>query len=140
MQKNRCAYIDSKHRITLSETETAKPQANEVLIQIKANGICGSDIKFYKEGRLGNFIVTAPYIPGHEACGTVICTGSGVTNVLPGDKVVIEPGLPCTFCNFCKSGRYNLCPDVVFLSAPPIILSRPSYRAYHKTKTLLPSI
>jgi L-iditol 2-dehydrogenase len=85
-----------------------------------ANGICGSDIHFFKEGRLGNFIVTGPYVPGHEACGVVSSGGANVDNISPGDHVVIEPGIPCMGCSYCRSGRYNLCRNVVFLSAPPI--------------------
>ncbi len=84
------------------------------------NGICGSDIHFYHVGKLGNFVVTKPYVPGHEACGIVAATGTGVYGFSEGDHVVIEPGISCGSCSFCRSGRYNLCPQVIFLSAPPI--------------------
>jgi L-iditol 2-dehydrogenase len=87
---------------------------------VKANGICGSDLHFWREGRLGNFVVTRPYVPGHEAAGVVIELGEGVSGFKPGDRVVIEPGVPCGRCRHCRGGRYNLCPEVSFLSAPPI--------------------
>lgn len=97
------------------------PKDNEVLIRITSNGLCGSDIHFYKEGRLGPFVVNEPYIPGHEASGIVVEAGKSVRKGLKtGDRVVVEPGIPCRKCKYCKSGRYNLCRDVVFLSAPPI--------------------
>jgi len=93
---------------------------DEVLVQVTMNGLCGSDIHFYTHGALGPFKVTSPYIPGHEACGVVVeaaMTGAGPQ---VGQRVAIEPGIPCRRCEFCKSGRYNLCPDVVFMSAPPV--------------------
>jgi len=93
---------------------------DEVLVKISANGLCGSDIHFFEHGELGPFKVKEPYIPGHEACGTVVEAPS--TGKLPrvGRRVAIEPGIPCRRCALCKSGRYNLCRDVVFLSAPPV--------------------
>jgi L-iditol 2-dehydrogenase len=84
------------------------------------NGLCGSDIHFYEDGRLGPFRVTTPYIPGHEACGVVAKAAADGRGPGEGARVAIEPGIPCRRCRWCKSGRYNLCPDVVFLSAPPV--------------------
>jgi L-iditol 2-dehydrogenase len=117
---NRCLYLDSRHNLELRERPVPEPGTGEVLVKIQANGICGSDVHFYKEGRLGNFIVTQPYVPGHEASGTIALAGAGVKQFKEGDSVVIEPGIPCGCCFYCKSGRYNLCPDVVFLSALPV--------------------
>ncbi|KAB7503440.1 Sorbitol dehydrogenase [Armadillidium nasatum] len=83
-------------------------------------GICGSDVSYLTKGRIGDFIVKAPMIIGHESAGIVAKCGSAVKNLKPGDRVAIEPGVPCRYCEFCKSGRYNLCPDVVFLATPPV--------------------
>lgn len=117
---NRCAFLDSEHKFTLTERPVKKPADNEITVQIKANGICGSDIHFYHEGRLGNFIVTKPYIPGHEASGVITEAGRAVRGFYAGEHVVIEPGIPCGMCKYCRTGRYNLCREVVFLSAPPV--------------------
>ncbi len=117
---NRCAFLDASHKLSILEMEYPKPDEDQVVIKIMANGICGSDIHFYKDGRLGNFIVTDPYVPGHEASGVVVEIGSRVRDIQIGDPVVIEPGIPCGRCNYCRRGRYNLCKEVVFLSAPPI--------------------
>ncbi|HZJ57902.1 MAG TPA: alcohol dehydrogenase catalytic domain-containing protein [Clostridia bacterium] len=117
---NRGLFLDAEHRLKLREFPIPKPAGGELLVEIRANGICGSDVQFFKEGRLGNFEVTVPYIPGHEASGVVVGTGPDVKHFKEGDKVVVEPGFPCGRCPFCKTGRYNLCPDVIFLSAPPI--------------------
>lgn len=92
---------------------------DDVLVRITTNGLCGSDIHFYKEGKLGPFVVDRPYIPGHECAGVVVqAAASGGPAV--GTRVAIEPGIPCRRCALCKSGRYNLCADVVFMSAPPV--------------------
>jgi len=116
---NRCIFLDNKHNMVLKQCKIPMPADNEVLINIKANGICGSDIHFFVEGKLGDFVVTNPYIPGHESSGIIVKAGKLVKNFKPGDKGVIEPGIPCMHCAYCKSGRYNLCLDVKFLSAPP---------------------
>ena len=117
---NRMAYLDAEHRITMRQEAVPQAGAGEAVVRVRANGICGSDIHFYEAGRLGNFVVAEPYVPGHEACGVVAEVGEGVANVRPNDRVVIEPGIPCGRCALCRAGRYNLCADVVFLSAPPI--------------------
>ena len=117
---NRMVYLDAEHRLTIKEEPIPRPGPGQVLVQVKANGICGSDIHFWKDGRLGNFVVTRPYVPGHEASGVVAELGEGVVGLSSGDPVVIEPGVPCGRCARCRGGRYNLCPDVVFLSAPPV--------------------
>ena len=119
-RKNRRLFLNKEHELYLVEEAIPEPAENEVLIQIAANGICGSDIHFFHEGRLGNFVVDTPYVPGHEASGTIIKNGPFARRFPEGTRVVIEPGIPCGFCHFCKEGRYNLCPDVKFLSAPPI--------------------
>jgi L-iditol 2-dehydrogenase len=117
---NRGLYLDQNHQFTLVREAVPEPGPGEVLVRIQANGICGSDIHFFKDGRLGNFVVTRPYRPGHEASGTIARIGPGVVGLAPGIDVVIEPGVPCGHCDWCRGGRYNLCPDVVFLSAPPV--------------------
>lgn len=117
---NRMAYLDASHRFTIREEPVPRPGDGEVLVRIMANGICGSDVHFFHEGKLGNFVVEEPYVPGHEASGVVAGLGPGVRGLSVDDRVVVEPGIPCGRCGFCRDGRYNLCREVVFLSAPPI--------------------
>ncbi len=90
----------------------------EVLVQIAAVGVCGSDVHFYWDGRIGKRVVQKPMILGHESAGTVVAAGEKVTSIQPGDRVALEPGIPCRRCSYCKSGRYNLCPNVAFMAAP----------------------
>ena len=83
-------------------------------------GICGSDVHYWVHGRIGDFVVEAPMVMGHEASGLVVGVGEGVTSLQPGDRVAIEPGVPCRCCSFCKGGRYNLCRDMRFCATPPV--------------------
>lgn len=82
-------------------------------------GICGSDVHYLEKGRIGDFILTTPMIIGHEASGVVHQVGKSVKNLKVGDRVAIEPGVPCRYCEFCKTGKYNLCPDMIFCATPP---------------------
>ncbi|KIW99865.1 uncharacterized protein Z518_10793 [Rhinocladiella mackenziei CBS 650.93] len=91
----------------------------DVIIHIGQTGICGSDVHYWQRGRIGDFILNSPIVLGHESAGTVVEIGSAVTNLRVGDKVAIEPGVPCRHCNYCRSGSYNLCPDTVFAATPP---------------------
>ena len=93
---------------------------HEVLVRVEYVGICGSDLHYYETGRIGNYIVEPPFVLGHESAGTVVEVGSAVTHLAAGDRVSLEPGIACGHCEFCKSGRYNLCPDVVFFATPPV--------------------
>ena len=118
--KMKAAFLHAPRDLRLEEAEIPELRPDGVLIEVKANGICGSDIHFYEDGRLGPFVVDRPYIPGHESSGVVKKVGGEVDGLKPGDKVVPEPGIPCRRCAICKSGRYNLCPEGYFLSAPPV--------------------
>jgi len=93
--------------------------ADSVLINVKEIGVCGSDLHYYAEGRIGDHIVTGPHILGHEASGIVVETGRDVHGFAVGDRVSIEPGVPCMACDLCREGRYNLCESVHFSGAPP---------------------
>lgn len=104
----------------IRETPVPEPKAGEVLVKIEYVGICGSDVHYFKDGRCGDFVVDGELMLGHEAGGVVEKLGEGVTDLKVGDKVALEPGITCGHCEFCKSGRYNLCPDVVFLATPPV--------------------
>jgi L-iditol 2-dehydrogenase len=92
----------------------------DVLVKIRAVGVCGSDIHYYKYGRIGSYVVEKPMILGHESAGEVVKTGTGVTHLKVGDRVALEPGVPCGRCEYCRKGRYNLCAEVRFMATPPI--------------------
>ncbi len=96
------------------------PKNNEVLVKLEYVGICGSDLHYYETGRIGNYIVEPPFVLGHEPGGVVVEVGADVKHLKAGDRVALEPGKTCGHCEFCKTGRYNLCPDVVFFATPPV--------------------
>ncbi len=114
------AILSSPGSIVVEESEIPVPAHGEVLIKVGCVGICGSDIHAFESG---------PYIPpkdpgtkiglGHECCGVIEALGPGSGAFRVGDRVTIEPGLPCGKCRFCREGRYNLCVEMDFLATSP---------------------
>jgi L-iditol 2-dehydrogenase len=93
---------------------------HEVLVEVRSVGVCGSDVHYYEHARIGSFVVDKPLVLGHEAAGVVVATGSAASRHQIGDRVALEPGVPCRRCPHCQAGRYNVCPDVKFFATPPI--------------------
>lgn len=114
------AIMEDLRQISFISTPIPQIKADEVLVQIEYVGICGSDLHYYEAGRIGDFVVTPPFILGHETAGTIIQTGTAVTHLAVGDRVALEPGKTCGLCEFCQTGRYNLCPEVIFFATPPV--------------------
>lgn len=102
------------------ERDIPNPGKNEVLVKLEYVGICGSDLHYYENGAIGEYKVKSPFVLGHEPGGVVVEVGSEVEHLKVGDRVALEPGKTCGQCEFCKSGRYNLCPDVIFFATPPV--------------------
>eukprot|EP01095_Lingulamoeba_sp_RSL-Kostka_P013313 TRINITY_DN5498_c0_g1_i1.p1 TRINITY_DN5498_c0_g1~~TRINITY_DN5498_c0_g1_i1.p1 ORF type:complete len:353 (-),score=150.89 TRINITY_DN5498_c0_g1_i1:75-1133(-) len=126
-EKNQSAILYGVDDLRLEEVDIPEPGDDEVLIRMKAIGICGSDVHYWKHGRIGDFIVNEPMVLGHESAGQIVKIGANVTDLEVGDKVALEPGVPCYYCDQCLSGRYNLCKDVKFLATPPIHGSMQTY-------------
>ncbi|KAI5292645.1 hypothetical protein KEM52_006173 [Ascosphaera acerosa] len=82
-------------------------------------GICGSDVHYYEHGSIGDFVVKEPMVLGHESAGVIVKVGPAVTSLKVGDRVALEPGVPCRRCPFCKAGDYNLCIHMKFAATPP---------------------
>jgi L-iditol 2-dehydrogenase len=93
---------------------------SDVLVEVKAVGVCGSDVHYYEHGRIGAYVVRQPLILGHESAGIVVAVGAEVNQSRVGERVAIEPGIPDGICEQCRTGRYNLCPNVRFFGTPPI--------------------
>lgn len=117
--KMKVAVMNGIGKMGYEERPIPKVKDEEVLIQVEYVGICGSDLHYYENGRIGNYIVEPPFVLGHEPGGVVVEVGKEVTNLKVGDYVALEPGKTCGKCEFCKTGRYNLCPDVEFFATPP---------------------
>jgi L-iditol 2-dehydrogenase len=116
---NLSAVLLKKGDLQLEQRPIPKAGRNEVLLRIHSVGICGSDVHYLVNGCIGDFIVKAPMVLGHESSGIVAEVGEGVKHLKAGDRVAIEPGIPCRHCDYCKNGQYNLCPDIVFCATPP---------------------
>ena len=117
---NLAAVLDRPGSVRVEERPVPVPGPREVLVRIASVGVCGSDVHYFREGRIGDFVVTAPLVLGHEASGRVVELGPGASGPPAGTLVAIEPGVPCRHCDQCRAGRYNLCPYVRFLATPPV--------------------
>jgi L-iditol 2-dehydrogenase len=115
----RAAVLSAPGELTVEERPRPEPGPDEVLVAIEAVGICGSDVHYYEHGRIGDYVVEEPLILGHESAGVVEAVEDAVTDLQPGTRVALEPGVPCRTCEHCKAGDYHLCPDVTFMATPP---------------------
>jgi len=93
---------------------------HQVLVEVAAVGICGSDVHYFDHGRIADFVVEQPLVLGHEASGTIRALGAEVTGRTVGQRVALEPQETCGRCRQCLVGRYNLCPQVQFFATPPV--------------------
>jgi L-iditol 2-dehydrogenase len=129
---NRAAVLYAPGDLRVEERPMPEPGPREVLVEIAAVGVCGSDVHYYEHGRIGSFVVREPMILGHESAGRVAALGEGATKHAIGDRVTLEPGVPCGRCRECRAGRYNLCLDVRFFATPPIDGAFANYVTIHE--------
>jgi L-iditol 2-dehydrogenase len=130
--ENRAAVLHGPGDVRLEDRAIPEPGAREVLVQIAAVGVCGSDVHYYEHGRIGSFVVRQPMVLGHESSGRVVALGPGASKHAVGDRVALEPGVPCGSCRECRAGRYNLCRDVRFFATPPIDGAFANYVTIHE--------
>jgi len=114
------AVMEGIGKMGYTQRPIPTPKENEVLVKLEYVGICGSDMHYYETGAIGDYVVEPPFVLGHEPGGTVVEVGSSVKHLKVGDRVALEPGKTCGHCEFCRQGKYNLCPDVVFFATPPV--------------------
>ena len=115
----RVLELSAPSTLTLTERPLPQPGPGEVLVRMTCVGVCGSDTHYLTHGRIGSFEVDYPMVLGHEGAGVVEAVGEGVGSERIGQRVSIEPGVPCRACAPCLRGAYNLCPDMVFHATPP---------------------
>ena len=106
--------------LDLDTRPVPQPGPNEVLIQVAAVGVCGSDVHYYRHGRIGDFVIHDRLILGHELAGTIVAVGGRVDQNRVGQRVAVEPQTRCHTCDQCSAGRYNLCPNIKFFGTPPV--------------------
>lgn len=122
MKMQKAAFMNGLDNMVIKEVPVPEVGEKQVLVQLEYVGICGSDVHYYHSGVCGPYKVdlNEDFMLGHECAGTVVEVGPGVESLKVGDRVALEPGITCGQCEYCKTGRYNLCPDVVFLATPPV--------------------
>jgi L-iditol 2-dehydrogenase len=129
---NRAAVLTRPGEIVVEDRPLPEPGPREVLVEVTSVGVCGSDVHYFQHGRIGPHVVRAPLVLGHESAGRVAAMGEGVTKHAVGDRVTLEPGVPCGRCEQCRAGRYNLCPDVSFFATPPVDGAFTNHVAIHE--------
>lgn len=116
--KMKAAVMTGKRQMVIEERDIPQLKPDDVLVKIEYVGVCGSDLHFFKEGHIGDYIVDEPLVLGHESGGTIVEIGSNVKHLKVGDRVALEPGVMCGECELCKNGKYNLCENLDFMAVP----------------------
>ncbi|BCR89232.1 NAD(P)-dependent alcohol dehydrogenase [Aspergillus chevalieri] len=106
---------DIKDVVIEDRTKPELKDPYDVMVHVAQTGICGSDVHY----RIGDYVLTGPMVLGHESSGVVVETGSKVKDLKAGDRVALEPGIPCRRCKYCRKGSYHLCGDMIFAATPP---------------------
>ncbi|KAL6004617.1 hypothetical protein ACLOJK_005172 [Asimina triloba] len=118
--ENMAAWLVSINTLKIQPFKLPPLGPHDIKVRMKAVGICGSDVHYVKAMKLADFVVKEPMVIGHECAGIIEEVGSEVKNLAVGDRVALEPGISCSRCKHCKSGQYNLCPDMKFFATPPV--------------------
>lgn len=105
--------------LRVSTEPLPEPGPGEVLLRVRAVGVCASDVHYFNEGGIGDQVVQDPLVLGHEVGAEVAGIGPGVQDLRVGDRVAVEPGNNCGQCPACDAGLINLCPQVRFFGTPP---------------------
>jgi L-iditol 2-dehydrogenase len=116
----RACVLTRPRELRLEERPVPRPGPGQVLVGVRSVGVCGSDVHYYEHGRIGDFVVSAPLVLGHEVSGQIAAIGPGVEPARLGTRVAVEPGAACGRCDQCTAGRYNLCPAMAFFATPPV--------------------
>jgi L-idonate 5-dehydrogenase len=116
----RVCVLHAAKDLRLEERSVMPLEPDQVRVRFGAGGICGSDLHYYFEGRVGDFAVREPLILGHEVAGDVIEVGADVARVRVGDRVAVNPSQPCWRCRGCQSGRTNLCARMIFYGSAAV--------------------
>jgi len=113
------ALLTAPKTFELRDIPKPDRQEGEILVRVTAAGVCGSDLHFYSEGRIGEMVLTEPFVMGHECAGIVDEAGEFSSELPKGTRVAIDPSVSCGSCVLCRAGRANLCLNLRFLGFPP---------------------
>ncbi len=118
MQKTYTASVlHGAKDLRLEQREIERPRSGEIQVEIRASGLCGSDLHYFTHYRNGDIHVQEPLTLGHESSGVVLDVGPDVELFHVGDRVALEVGISCGSCTRCHEGRYNLCRTMRFRSS-----------------------
>lgn len=120
-KQNPAFVLKSIKNLSFVDRPIAKLGQKDVRVLVQQTGICGSDVHYWQKGRIGKFVLQdgQDMVLGHESSGVIAAIGDEVQGIKIGDRVAIEPGVPCKFCDLCRDGKYNHCEDMVFAATPP---------------------
>jgi L-iditol 2-dehydrogenase len=115
----KAARLHGPRDIRLDDVPRPVPGEGKVLVRVGAVGLCGSDLHYYTDGRIGDTVLSDPLTLGHEFAGTIVEVGPGVRGLETGTLIAVDPAIPCGRCEFCEAGHPNICPTVRFCGTPP---------------------
>ena len=112
------AFIHGVRDVRVGPFEPPAGGPGSVSVEIASVGLCGSDLHYYKDGGIGSATIVEPFVPGHEFSARLARDVESLS-LERGRLVAVDPARPCHRCEWCRQGHHNLCPNVVFLGAPP---------------------
>ena len=131
------AVVAAPRDVRLAEVPAPVPGPGEALVRVRAVGLCGSDLQYYAQGRIGDLKFSSGHILGHEVAGVVEQLGPGVEGPAPGTPVAVDPAIACGHCRFCMEGNPNFCKNLRFFGSPPVAGALQEY-IVHPAHLLLP--
>jgi L-iditol 2-dehydrogenase len=131
------AVVAAPRDVRLADVPAPVPGPGEALVRVRAVGLCGSDLQYYAQGRIGDLKFASGHILGHEVAGVVERLGPGADGPAPGTPVAVDPAIPCGHCRFCLEGNPNFCKHLRFFGSPPVAGALQEY-IVHPTHLLLP--
>lgn len=115
---SKAAFLNGREDARVAPFNLREGRPDEVLLEVAAVGLCGSDLHYFKDGGIGAATIRAPFVPGHEFSG-FLCEEMPAQGLAAGALVAVDPNKACGHCDWCREGHLNLCPHVEFIGAPP---------------------
>ena len=115
---SRALFLHGAYDARVAPYNLREGRPGEVLLDVAAVGLCGSDLHYYKDGGIGSAVISEPFVPGHEFGGW-LAADLPERGLSRGALVAVDPNQACGRCEPCRAGHPNLCPNVRFIGAPP---------------------
>jgi L-iditol 2-dehydrogenase len=133
----KAAVLKGIRSVAVEERPVPEPGPGQARVRVTSVGVCGSDVHYYVQGRIGDQVIEGDHVAGHEFAGVIDKLGPDADRVAVGTRVAVEPSINCQACERCLTGHPNQCPNVVFYGTPPV---QGAYTEYvcHPTRLLYP--